>query len=83
MHGLLENAIYGGRIDSLSDLRILRSYLQQYFSSRLLSGPHGRGRKGVAFPSHMSLPSSCNILVGGTISVINCTVLSVIVSLQV
>ncbi|XP_064157010.1 dynein cytoplasmic 2 heavy chain 1 isoform X2 [Anguilla rostrata] len=62
VHGLLENAIYGGRIDSLSDLRILRSYLQQYFSSQLISGPQGRGKKGVAFPSQMSLPNSCSIL---------------------
>ncbi|KAJ8368069.1 hypothetical protein SKAU_G00080970 [Synaphobranchus kaupii] len=62
VHGLLENAIYGGRIDSLSDLRILRSYLQQYFNSGLIAGAQGRGKKGVAFPSQMSLPNSCNIL---------------------
>uniref|UniRef100_A0A3Q4HAW8 Cytoplasmic dynein 2 heavy chain 1 n=1 Tax=Neolamprologus brichardi TaxID=32507 RepID=A0A3Q4HAW8_NEOBR len=37
VHGLLENAIYGGRIDNPSDLRILRSYLEQFFSARLLS----------------------------------------------
>ncbi|KAG7470921.1 hypothetical protein MATL_G00119020 [Megalops atlanticus] len=62
VHGLLENAIYGGRIDNLSDLRILRSYLQQYFNSRLLSGPQGRGKKSMAVPSQMSLPNSCSIL---------------------
>ncbi|KAJ8280434.1 hypothetical protein GJAV_G00054510 [Gymnothorax javanicus] len=62
VHGLLENAIYGGRIDSLSDLRILRSYLQQFFSSRLVSGLHGRGVKGLTFPSQISVPNSCNIL---------------------
>uniref|UniRef100_A0A672FQT3 Dynein cytoplasmic 2 heavy chain 1 n=1 Tax=Salarias fasciatus TaxID=181472 RepID=A0A672FQT3_SALFA len=37
VHGLLESAIYGGRIDNPSDLRILRSYLEQFFSARLLS----------------------------------------------
>ncbi|KAJ3590900.1 hypothetical protein NHX12_008848, partial [Muraenolepis orangiensis] len=37
VHGLLENAIYGGRIDNPSDLRILRSYLEQFFSISLPS----------------------------------------------
>uniref|UniRef100_A0A673BPT3 Dynein cytoplasmic 2 heavy chain 1 n=1 Tax=Sphaeramia orbicularis TaxID=375764 RepID=A0A673BPT3_9TELE len=37
VHGLFECAIYGGRIDNPSDLRILRSYLEQFFSARLLS----------------------------------------------
>lgn len=66
VHGLLENAIYGGRIDNPSDLRILRSYLEQFFSSRLLSSSAGqRKSKGSArvFPSQISLPNSCSILV--------------------
>uniref|UniRef100_A0A3P8WNV8 Cytoplasmic dynein 2 heavy chain 1 n=1 Tax=Cynoglossus semilaevis TaxID=244447 RepID=A0A3P8WNV8_CYNSE len=67
VHGLLENAIYGGRIDNPSDLRILRSYLEQFFSARLLSGSHSAGqRRGLGttrvFPSQISLPGSCSIL---------------------
>ncbi|KAI1893942.1 hypothetical protein AGOR_G00128840 [Albula goreensis] len=62
VHGLLENAIYGGRVDSVSDLRILRSYLQQYFNSRLIAGSQGRSKKGTAFPSPVSLPSTCSIM---------------------
>lgn len=32
LYGLFENAIYGGRIDEAFDLRVLRSYLEKYFS---------------------------------------------------
>ncbi|XP_076138461.1 cytoplasmic dynein 2 heavy chain 1 [Alosa pseudoharengus] len=62
VHGLLENAIYGGRMDSLCDLRILRSYLLQFFSSRLLSAGQSRGRKSSPFPAQISLPNSCSVL---------------------
>ncbi|KAK6296483.1 hypothetical protein J4Q44_G00326250 [Coregonus suidteri] len=60
VHGLLENAIYGGRIDNPCDLRILRSYLEQFFSSRLLSASANhsqRSKIGHAFPSQISLPT--------------------------
>lgn len=65
VHGLLENAIYGGRIDNPCDLRILRSYLEQFFSSHLLSASANhsqRSKRGHAFPSQISLPNSCSIL---------------------
>ncbi|XP_017286523.1 cytoplasmic dynein 2 heavy chain 1 isoform X3 [Kryptolebias marmoratus] len=66
VHGLLENAIYGGRIDNPSDLRILRSYLEQFFSARLLSSSSAGQRKSKGgariFPSQISLPNSCSIL---------------------
>ncbi|KAM4743047.1 cytoplasmic dynein 2 heavy chain 1 isoform 3-T4 [Anableps anableps] len=67
VHGLLESAIYGGRIDNPSDLRILRSYLEQFFSARLLSSSHSGGRRrskggGRIFPSQISLPNSCSIM---------------------
>ncbi|XP_037123246.1 cytoplasmic dynein 2 heavy chain 1 isoform X1 [Syngnathus acus] len=65
VHGLLESAIYGGRIDNPSDLRILRSYLEQFFSARLFSSlSAGQGKsKGARFlPSQISLPNSCSIL---------------------
>ncbi|CAG6004611.1 unnamed protein product [Menidia menidia] len=67
VHGLLESAIYGGRIDNPSDLRILRSYLEQFFSARLLSSSLSAGQrrgKGGAriFPPQISLPNSCSIL---------------------
>ncbi|XP_077466766.1 cytoplasmic dynein 2 heavy chain 1 isoform X1 [Stigmatopora argus] len=64
VHGLLESAIYGGRIDNPSDLRILRSYLEQFFSPRLLSPSVGQGKsKGAHFlPPQINLPNSCSIL---------------------
>uniref|UniRef100_A0A3Q3KJ04 Cytoplasmic dynein 2 heavy chain 1 n=1 Tax=Monopterus albus TaxID=43700 RepID=A0A3Q3KJ04_MONAL len=67
VQGLLESAIYGGRIDNPSDLRILRSYLEQFFSSHLLSSSLSAGqRKGRGatrfFPPQISLPNSCSIL---------------------
>ncbi|KAG7479772.1 hypothetical protein JOB18_034928 [Solea senegalensis] len=63
VHGLLESAIYGGRIDNPSDLRILRSYLEQFFSARLLSAGQRKSRGGTRiFPSQISLPNSCSIL---------------------
>ncbi|KAJ7995299.1 hypothetical protein DPEC_G00243100 [Dallia pectoralis] len=61
VRGLLESAIYGGRIDNPCDLRILRSYLEQFFSSRLPSAGH-RSRSSHPFPSQISLPNSCSIL---------------------
>uniref|UniRef100_A0AAV2J329 Cytoplasmic dynein 2 heavy chain 1 n=1 Tax=Knipowitschia caucasica TaxID=637954 RepID=A0AAV2J329_KNICA len=65
IHGLFEYAIYGGRIDNPSDLRILRSYLEQFFSARLISSSAGqrRSRGGAqGFPSQITLPNSCSIL---------------------
>ncbi|XP_038123892.1 cytoplasmic dynein 2 heavy chain 1 [Cyprinodon tularosa] len=65
VHGLLESAIYGGRIDNPSDLRILRSYLEQFFSARLISSSLSAGQRGKGvgriFPSQISLPNSCSI----------------------
>lgn len=39
MHGLFENAIYGGRVDNIFDVRVLTSYLQKYFSDSLTVRP--------------------------------------------
>lgn len=32
LHGLFEQAIYGGRIDNFQDLNVLKSYLRTYFN---------------------------------------------------
>lgn len=63
VHGLLENAIYGGRIDNYFDMRVLRSYLEQFFNARVIADSNFRGKKMSRFPYSISLPSSCNILV--------------------
>jgi dynein heavy chain 2 len=38
VHGLFENAIYGGRVDNTYDLNVLKSYLQQYFEANVVTG---------------------------------------------
>ncbi len=54
--------IYGGRIDNVCDLRVLRSYLQQFFNAQLLtqSHTHLRVKKTHAFPAQIHLPNSCS-----------------------
>ena len=55
IHGLLGSAIYGGRVDNPQDERLLQTYLQQYFSSSMLS-PNARGARHLA--PGVSLPTS-------------------------
>ncbi|XP_009895076.2 cytoplasmic dynein 2 heavy chain 1 [Dryobates pubescens] len=62
VHGLFENAIYGGRVDNYFDMRVLRSYLEQLFNSRVIGGLNPRGKKITHFPYSMPLPNSCSIL---------------------
>eukprot|EP01116_Phalansterium_solitarium_P024804 TRINITY_DN91_c0_g1_i3.p1 TRINITY_DN91_c0_g1~~TRINITY_DN91_c0_g1_i3.p1 ORF type:complete len:4095 (+),score=2036.97 TRINITY_DN91_c0_g1_i3:208-12492(+) len=45
VHGLLENAIYGGRVDNEYDVRVLRSYLELFFSNDTL-GPAAKNKLG-------------------------------------
>uniref|UniRef100_A0A7S1KS08 Cytoplasmic dynein 2 heavy chain 1 n=1 Tax=Percolomonas cosmopolitus TaxID=63605 RepID=A0A7S1KS08_9EUKA len=47
IHGLLENAIYGGRIDNHYDLRILFTYLKKYFNQQMLTSPSSQLARGV------------------------------------
>lgn len=38
VHGLFENAIYGGRVDNTFDAKVLQSYLLQYFEQAVFPG---------------------------------------------
>lgn len=38
LYGLMSDTIYGGRIDNAVDLRILNSYLAEYFNQDTVSG---------------------------------------------
>lgn len=38
VYGILENAIYGGRIDNEYDLKVLRAYIEQMFNDTVLKG---------------------------------------------
>ncbi|KAG1663699.1 hypothetical protein FOA52_013267 [Chlamydomonas sp. UWO 241] len=42
LHGLLENAIYGGRVDNTSDGKVLRTYLEQYFCIDIVGNAKGQ-----------------------------------------
>ena len=57
VNGLLLNVIYGGRIDNNFDLRILRSYLAQYFNDDVL------GKDRSAINDEISVPLSKNLRV--------------------
>ena len=55
IHGLFENAVFGGRVDNNYDLEVLRAYLHQYFDRDVLGG---KGRKKLA--GILELPLSVN-----------------------
>ncbi|MEW5298927.1 MAG: hypothetical protein WDW36_001997 [Sanguina aurantia] len=38
LHGLLENAIYGGRLESVYDEKVLSTYLSEFFNKELVGG---------------------------------------------
>ncbi|XP_033632471.1 cytoplasmic dynein 2 heavy chain 1-like isoform X2 [Asterias rubens] len=56
IYGLFENAIYGGRVDNPFDMRVLRSYLSQYFNKDVLAGGGAKRPKKIA--AGVSVPSS-------------------------
>uniref|UniRef100_A0A4W3JMF3 Cytoplasmic dynein 2 heavy chain 1 n=1 Tax=Callorhinchus milii TaxID=7868 RepID=A0A4W3JMF3_CALMI len=62
VRGLLENAIYGGRIDNIFDLRVLNSYLEQFFNPKTIGGSQFRSKALAPFPSSITLPKSCSIM---------------------
>ena len=58
LHGLLERAIYGGRVDSAYDIVVLRTYLKQFFSAEMTGGGGVRVR---ALPgTDIALPQTAN-----------------------
>lgn len=59
IHGLFNQAVYGGRIDNPIDSDVLISYLQQYFTNSFFSGS-GKGPK-LKFGPGLSLPNSCDV----------------------
>lgn len=63
VHGLLENAIYGGRVDNEYDTRILRTYLTQYFNSEMFGKqPSKRLARTIALPNSTSYDSYVDMI---------------------
>jgi dynein heavy chain 2, cytosolic len=56
LHGLVESALYGGRVDDPADVRILRAFVRIYFHPQLL--PDAQGQMGKPLFSGVHLPSS-------------------------
>ena len=54
--GLLELAVYGGRVDTISDNIVLKAYQEYYFSDSLLTG-----RKSINETDSISVTKSSNI----------------------
>jgi len=46
MHGLMENAVYGGRMDNMFDMRVLQTCLRQCFDDKTIPGQAGAPRRG-------------------------------------
>jgi dynein heavy chain 2 len=56
IHGLIVNALHGGRIDNPFDMQVLRAYLQQYFNGTMValgpgSRPSARLAAGISIPT--------------------------------
>ena len=59
IHGLIEFAIYGGRVDNPFDVRVMVSYLAQFFNSNVIN-EQSRGSKKLG---PLKVPSSTGIRV--------------------
>ncbi|XP_069679211.1 cytoplasmic dynein 2 heavy chain 1 isoform X2 [Periplaneta americana] len=62
IHGLCENAIYGGRVDNVYDIRVLASYLREFFNtSTLVDGRKPLG-PGINVPTIASYKAHMNTI---------------------
>ncbi|CAM4781010.1 unnamed protein product [Rotaria magnacalcarata] len=58
IHGLFDQAIYGGRVDNPTDTDVLRSYLVQYFNAAMIGGAKGLKSR---LASNINLPNSTEL----------------------
>jgi hypothetical protein len=58
IHGLFDQAIYGGRVDNPVDTDVLQSYLMQYFNSAIIGGAKGLKSR---LASNINLPNSTEL----------------------
>ena len=63
--GLLSAAIYGGRIDSATDSRVLQAYVDRVFDSRVLSGSRPLPGAPAPLPPQTGNTASAATVVGG------------------
>ena len=60
LYGLFENAIYGGRIDRIVDLDVLRAYLETMFNEETLRT--GKLSLGITVPSSLDMKDHLKVL---------------------
>lgn len=60
IHGLFEQAVYGGRVDNPVDSDVLLSYLAQYFNGAIIGGSKGLKTRLAA---NINLPNSTELQV--------------------
>jgi hypothetical protein len=58
IHGLFDQAVYGGRVDNPVDTDVLQSYLIQYFNSAIIGGAKGLKSR---LASNINLPNSTEL----------------------
>lgn len=59
IHGLCEQAIYGGRIDNKQDLSVLISYLRSYFNSDVINTERKLIAPDIYIPSSSNFKVAC------------------------
>ncbi|KAL1457847.1 hypothetical protein WDU94_008037, partial [Cyamophila willieti] len=55
IHGLLGNAVYGGRIDNTQDMKVMNCYLEFYFSDQVARNASTPLAQGVSLPSSTNM----------------------------
>lgn len=61
IHGILGNAIYGGRIDNAQDMKVLTCYLEFYFSNQMAKDTSTPLAPGVYLPNSNNMGVSYKI----------------------
>uniref|UniRef100_A0A8D8QIW2 Cytoplasmic dynein 2 heavy chain 1 n=2 Tax=Cacopsylla melanoneura TaxID=428564 RepID=A0A8D8QIW2_9HEMI len=62
IHGLLGNAVYGGRIDNAQDMKVMTCYLEFYFSDQVARNASTPLAPGVALPSSTNMGDYINLI---------------------
>ena len=57
VRGLMENAIYGGRIENMLDIGVLQAYLSKFFNNQIIAG----GKTNLELAPKISPPALNNI----------------------
>lgn len=66
IHGLFENAIYGGRVDNVWDIRVLTAYLHIFFTNEVIGG---RKPASNQLTQNLTLPTTVNYQVGSLLAI--------------